>query len=105
MNAEKESLHQRIIAVIRHVPHGCVATYGQIAALAGAPKRSRYVGWVLNNSPGEEALPWHRIINSQGRISLPKYGKYELQKALLLQEGIAFNASDRIDLNRFQWQP
>jgi methylated-DNA-protein-cysteine methyltransferase-like protein len=93
------------VNLIKKIPAGKVATYGQIAALAGNPRAARQVAWVLHSASDKEKLPWQRVINSQGGISLPRYGGYELQRALLVQEGIKFNSADRIDLARFQWRP
>jgi methylated-DNA-protein-cysteine methyltransferase-like protein len=97
------SFYQRVIEIIKQIPRGKVATYGQIAALAGNPRAARQVVRTLHSSSGKEKLPWHRVINSQGRISLkPGYG-YEEQKARLKAENIEFNQQDVIDLNRYRW--
>ncbi len=97
--------HQRIKQAIRRIPKGKVATYGQIAALAGDPRGARQVSWVLHSSSDRDKLPWHRVINGQGRISLPVNMGYELQRAMLSDEGIEFGLRDTIDLARFQWKP
>ncbi len=94
----------RVLTWVRRIPRGKVATYGQIAALAGGPRHARFIGRILRTAD-DDALPWHRVINHRGQISLPKYGQYELQKQLLLHEGVHFDANDRIDLRRFGWQP
>ena len=99
------SFFRRVITLIKKIPRGKVATYGQIAALAGNPRAARQVAWVLHSASDKEKLPWPRVINSQGRISLPRYGGYELQRALLVKEGIKFDATDQIALARFQWKP
>jgi len=96
---------RRIVLVIKKIPRGKVATYGQIAVLAGNPRAARQVAWVLHSASAKEKLPWQRVINSQGGISLPRYGGYELQRALLAKEGVKFDAADRIALARFQWKP
>jgi methylated-DNA-protein-cysteine methyltransferase-like protein len=95
---------RRVAEVIKKIPRGKVATYGQIAVLAGNPRAARQVAWVLHSASDKEKLPWQRVINRAGTISLPRYGGYELQKALLVKEGVKFGAGDRIDLARFQWQ-
>ncbi|MCA9734645.1 MAG: MGMT family protein [Deferribacteres bacterium] len=97
-------MHKKIIDIIYRIPAGKVATYGQIAAFAGFPGRARHVGWILNqtNAPN---LPWFRVINSKGSISLPHNGKYELQKVLLQEEGIIFDEKDFINLKIFGWKP
>lgn len=97
--------HKEIVRAIKSIPPGRVATYGQIAALAGNPRGARQVSWVLNASSEKEKLPWFRVINSKGEISLPSGDGCELQKALLEGEGVEFNRHGQIDLARFQWQP
>jgi methylated-DNA-protein-cysteine methyltransferase-like protein len=99
-----EELSARIVGLIRGVPRGKVATYGQIAALAGAPNGARRVARLLHSSSGTRGLPWHRVINSQGSISLPPGGGYELQLRLLEAEGVRFKAG-RVDFDRFGWRP
>jgi methylated-DNA-protein-cysteine methyltransferase-like protein len=99
------SFFRRVVNVIKKIPRGKVATYGQIAALAGNPRGARQVAWVLHSASDKEKLPWQRVINSKGTISLPRYGGYELQKALLVKEKIKFDGNDGVDLARFQWRP
>lgn len=99
------SFHQKVIGIIKSIPKGKVATYGQIAALAGNPRAARMVVRVLHSSSGKEKLPWHRVINSKGSISLKPGTGYEVQKALLEKEEIIFKQDDSIDLKRFLWQP
>lgn len=96
---------RRVAEVIKKIPRGKVATYGQIAALAGNPRAARQVAWVLHSASDKERLPWQRVINRAGTISLPRYGGYELQKALLVKEGVKFDGTDCVDLVRFQWKP
>jgi methylated-DNA-protein-cysteine methyltransferase-like protein len=96
---------RRVVTLIKKIPHGKVATYGQVAALAGNPRSARQIAWVLHTFSEKKNLPWHRVINREGTISLPRYGGYELQRALLIEEGVEFDAHDRIDLARFQWRP
>jgi methylated-DNA-protein-cysteine methyltransferase-like protein len=95
---------QRVIRIIKSIPFGRVATYGQVAHLAGNPRASRQVSWILASSSRKEKLPWHRVINSRGMISLPRGAGYEQQKMLLLEEGVKFGKEDRINLERFLWQ-
>jgi methylated-DNA-protein-cysteine methyltransferase-like protein len=99
------SFHHRVVAVIKKIPRGKVATYGQIAALAGDPRGARQVVRVLHSSSQKERLPWHRVINARGRISLPHGGGYELQKAMLDDEGVEFGKEGNIDLEIFLWSP
>ena len=98
-----ESFHQRVIGIIKSIPEGKVATYGQIAALAGDPLGARQIVRVLHSSSGKENLPWHRVVNSDGNISLKSGSGYEVQMALLKKEGVIFKEDDCIDLKRFRW--
>lgn len=102
---KRATFFRRVVTIIKKIPRGKVATYGQIAALSGNPRAARQVAWVLHSASAKEKLPWQRVINSQGGISLPRYGGYELQRALLVKEGIKFDAADQIALARFQWKP
>lgn len=102
---ESDSLSRRVKELIKRIPKGKVATYGQIAAYAGNPRAARQVVWILHSSSGKEKLPWHRVINSKGRISLkPDYG-YEIQRELLRKEGIEFDTNDTVDFDRYLWSP
>ncbi|MEW6014577.1 MAG: MGMT family protein [Candidatus Zixiibacteriota bacterium] len=94
-----------VVGVIKKIPRGRVASYGQIAALAGNPRAARQVVRALHSLSGKEKLPWHRVINSKGTISLRPGAGYELQKALLKKEGVRIDERDRVDLARFQWNP
>ena len=99
------TFHERVIRVIKKIPRGKVATYGQVAALAGDSRSARQVVRTLHTASDKENLPWHRVINGQGKISLPRGRGYEFQKALLVGEKVAFGLEDIIDLNRYQWRP
>jgi methylated-DNA-protein-cysteine methyltransferase-like protein len=98
-------LSERIVKIIKRIPRGKVATYGHIAALAGEPKGARQVVRILHSLSDKKRLPWHRVINSRGKISLPLGNGYELQKALLEKERIIFDLNDTVDLKRFLWWP
>jgi methylated-DNA-protein-cysteine methyltransferase related protein len=98
---KEPSLTDSIIEIVLSIPKGKVATYGQIAALAGSPLAARAVVRVLNSSSEKYKLPWFRVVNSKGKISLPKGGGYEMQKQMLEAEGIVFNKNDKIDFNKF----
>ena len=99
----EQNFQEKVIRLIRNIPCGTVATYGQIAKYAGNPQGARQVSYILHALSGRERLPWHRVINSKGGISLkPRHG-YELQKQLLQDEGIVFNDDDRVDLKQFGW--
>jgi methylated-DNA-protein-cysteine methyltransferase related protein len=96
---------QRVIKILKSIPAGKVFTYGGVAVAAGNPRGARGVAWVLNSSSRRENLPWHRVINSKGTISLkPGYG-FELQKQLLESEGIEVSESGAIDLKLYLWSP
>ena len=102
---KEDSFQSRAIKAIKSVPRGKVATYGLIAAAAGSPRAARQVVRILHSSSDKHKLPWHRVINREGKISLPPGRGYELQKALLEDEGIIFEAGDKIDFGRFLWSP
>jgi len=95
----------RIYAVVRRVPKGRVATYGQIAELAGLPRQARQVGYALA-ALRDRRVPWHRVINARGEISArAERGPEQLQRLLLEREGVAFDPKGRIALARHLWQP
>ncbi len=94
---------KQVIKIIKRIPAGKVATYGQIATLAGNNKAARQISRILHSSSGKYELPWHRVINRKGKISLNPGDGYELQKMLLENEKIQFDENDRIDLSRFGW--
>lgn len=102
-----ESVREKIYAVIRRIPSGKVATYGQVAALAGLPRRARMVGQALRSTPEGLDLPWQRVINAGGRVSARGGIGWEegYQRHLLEEEGVAFDEHGRIDLERFGWDP
>jgi methylated-DNA-protein-cysteine methyltransferase related protein len=104
-----EAMYPRFYAVVKKIPRGVVATYGQIAALAGMPRHARHVGYALSAMPANMKLPWHRVINSQGRISLRlrhwDSGSDNLQRILLEDEGVTFDSTGKISLKKFQWIP
>lgn len=94
-----------ICAVIRRIPKGWVATYGQVAAMAGLPRRSRLVGHVLRHLDPETKIPWHRVVNAKGEVSyaLSRNGSDALQQRLLEKEGVEFDDRNRFNLERFRW--
>jgi methylated-DNA-protein-cysteine methyltransferase related protein len=98
--------YQRIYAVARRVPRGRVATYGQIAHIAGIGRGARQVGYALHALPAGTTLPWHRVINAKGEVSLRADGSGAItQRIRLEQEGVRFNARGRVALSKFGWQP
>lgn len=95
----------KIKQLIKRIPRGKVMTYGQIAACAGNPQAARQVARVLHSSSRKDQLPWHRVINRQGRISFRPSDGYELQKQLLEMEGVVFDTLGRIDFDKYLWFP
>ena len=99
-------MYEKIYGTVSRIPCGKVATYGQIAKLAGLSGQARLIGYALHSLPGEMDIPWHRVINVRGEISkLPDPESVRMQRFLLEQEGIAFDRNGKVDLHRFQWQP
>lgn len=96
---------ENILGVIQSIPEGRVLSYGRVAALAGNPRGARQVSRILHSMSQKHDLPWHRVVNASGRISLPRGRGYELQKALLESEGVYFSPSHRIDLSAYLWEP
>jgi len=99
------SFSQRVKAVIKSIPYGRVATYGQVAFLAGNHRAARQTAWVLHSSSNNDGLPWHRVVNRNGKISLPPGEGLEEQRFLLENEGVCFDDDGKIDLNRFMFTP
>lgn len=98
--------YERIYAAARRIPRGRVATYGQIAQLAGLPGQARQVGYALHALATERSVPWHRVINARGEISRrADPGAEFAQRTFLEREGVVFDAGGRVDLEHFQWRP
>jgi methylated-DNA-protein-cysteine methyltransferase-like protein len=96
--------YQKIWAVVRRIPRGRVATYGAVAAAAGLRQHARLAGYALHNLPRGSQVPWHRVINAQGRISFPPRSEpYREQRRRLEAEGVVFVAG-RVDLVRYGWR-
>lgn len=97
---------ERIYEVVRCIPRGAVATYGQVAALAGNPRWSQIVGYALHVNPEPGKIPCHRVVNRFGETTKAfAFGGEDRQKALLTAEGIVFDENGRVDLARFCWNP
>ena len=104
--SEEGDFYLRVYQLVRRIPRGRVATYGQIAAMLNAPQAARTVGYALNalkEGVVFPPVPWQRVINSQGRISLPPGGGYEIQREILAAEGVYPDAEERYDLRRYLW--
>ncbi|WP_028577867.1 MGMT family protein [Desulfomicrobium escambiense] len=101
----RHAFTDRIIGFIRDIPSGRVATYGQIAAMAGNPRAARQVARILHACSQREDLPWHRVVNREGRIALKTYAGGAEQQRLLENEGVQFDPSGVIDLDVFLWRP
>ena len=105
MSAPSER-YKAIYSVVLRIPEGRVATYGQVARLAGMPGQARLVGYALSALKGRLPVPWHRVINAQGRISGRSGGSSaDLEQRIRLEgEGVSFDEQGRIPLDRFLWQ-
>ena len=97
---------QRIYDVVRRIPKGSVATYGQVATLAGLRGHARQVGYAMAALPNDSDVPWHRVINAKGCCS-PRatLGGDERQRRLLERERIRFDDSGRVSLAKYRWRP
>lgn len=97
---------RHILELVAQIPKGKVMTYGQLALLAGQPGAARQAGYVMNSLQGKDhGLPWQRVVNAQGRISTGKIGLGDLQLALLINDGVEFDAAGRLNLAERQWWP
>ena len=98
---------RRVYAMVAHIPPGQLATYGHVAELIGAWGCARQVGWALRRLPLPSAVPWHRVVNAQGRIAMSpgREGSDWMQRELLLAEGIAVAPDGRLPLAQHRWHP
>jgi len=97
---------QQVWQLVGQIPQGQVASYRQIAAMLGNPRAARTVGWAMHSCPAELDLPWHRVINSKGKISLnADYTGGDLQRQLLETEGVYVDDNGIIDIQKYGWQP
>lgn len=100
----ENATYKFLIAVVRRVPYGRVATYGMVSELAGYPGQPRLAGYALRHA--DDSVPWHRIVNARGEISpRARSDSVHLQRKLLEMEGIEFDERGRIELKRFRWRP
>ena len=94
-----------VVNAVQAIPKGKVATYGQVARIAGKEHAARAVSWVLHSSSKKHKLPWHRVINSKGSISFQRGSTYySKQKRFLRQEGVEFDQYGKLDLLEYQWK-
>jgi methylated-DNA-protein-cysteine methyltransferase-like protein len=100
-----ESFFEQVYQVVRLIPPGRVATYGQIARTLGNPRAARTVGWALHSMPEGSDVPWHRVINARGIVSLGARGSGgAIQRALLESEGVVFDDQGRVDMAAHAWE-
>ncbi len=104
-----QNFYFRVYNLVRRVPKGKVATYGQIAALLGSPRASQQVGWALNCLKPDTTVPWQRVINREGRITIENArATKDLQAAMLRREGVVVELLEgnyQVDLRRYLWEP
>ena len=99
------SVFERIYEVVCKIPKGKVATYGQVATLAGNPRWARVVGYALHNNPAPGVIPCHRVVNREGRVAEAfAFGGGATQRELLEKEGIVFSEDGTVDLKRYIWK-
>lgn len=101
----KSPFTAKVINIVKNIPHGKVATYGIIAAHANNHRGARQVARILHSSSRKYDLPWHRVVNRNGKISLKHGDGYELQKQMLENEGVIFDEYDKIDFEKHLWWP
>lgn len=98
------SFEQQVFFVLHQIPKGSVTSYGQVAKMAGFPGYARHVGKLLSNLPDGSTLPWHRVLNSQGKVSL-KGSDLERQRTKLIDDGIEVSFEGKVKLKQYLWQP
>ena len=97
---------EKIYEQVKRIPRGKVATYGQIALLAGNPRWSRVVGYALHVNPDPDSIPCHRVVTKDGRLSHAfAFGGENIQKELLMGEGVSFAEDNRFDMKNYIWKP
>jgi len=102
---DSQTRMRRIRETIRDIPSGCVASYGQIAEIAGIPRGARQVGYTLRHLPRAHRLPWHRVVQFSGKIAFDRGSpQFEKQANRLMTEGVTVSAG-RIDMLKYRWQP
>jgi methylated-DNA-protein-cysteine methyltransferase-like protein len=102
---DRQARLERIYETVRDIPSGNVASYGQVAEIAGIPRGARQVGWALRQLSRGEDVPWHRVITASGRIAFEAgSARFEKQQALLAQENVTVTAG-RVDMRKYRWRP
>ena len=96
-----KSFTKKVELILKNIPRGKVTSYGTIAALAGSPRAARQVVQILHRT---DNIPWHRVINSQGKIVIKDYNGFQEQKMLLSMEGVESDSNGKIDLSKYQWK-
>ena len=104
MVTDYDTVYGIIRETIRQIPRGKVSTYGEVAKFSGFIGRARMVGFALRSSPPRSKLPWHRVVNAQGKISFRRTRHYAIQKNLLVKEGVTFKG-EKIDMAKHRWRP
>ena len=107
MEGKRPGTHRKIFAVVSRIPRGRVATYGQIARLAGLPNHARLVGYALHALPDGSSIPWHRVVNARGQISRRSDDSPMaiVQRLRLEAERVRFDSRGAITLGKYQWRP
>jgi methylated-DNA-protein-cysteine methyltransferase-like protein len=106
VNGKANEIDQRIWQVVMLIPPGRVATYGDVARQAGLPGAARRVGRALRGLPEDTAIPWHRVINAQGRLVVAGGdAAITSQRTRLEREGVSFRSGSALDLKRYRWSP
>ena len=102
----KNTFYDRVYAFVEQVPAGRVVTYGQVALELGSPAAARAVGYALHFLPPNSGVPWWRVVNVRGAISLKGRGpEADIQRQLLEADGVTFDTTGRMDLHRYRWWP
>jgi methylated-DNA-protein-cysteine methyltransferase-like protein len=101
------NIRAQLYTIVRQIPAGHVATYGQVAKLAGLPGHARQVGYALSALPEDTDVPWQRVVNAKGEVSPRSWsdGSEDFQRRLLEEEGVVFSDAGRIRLSEFRWSP
>jgi methylated-DNA-protein-cysteine methyltransferase-like protein len=95
---------EQVILIVKQIPYGKVASYGQIALYAQSPRAARQVGWILNKYSGAEEIPWWRVVNNSGRISIKGSHFTQMDQKLRLEnEGVIIDDNLSFDINQYRW--